>query len=272
MRNILIPVVAHRLFGFLHPSRGTVWTRDLVAHTDAFLAPWSVSESEPAGDTEESERDVFLYVAPGTRRSVNEIRDLFDGQRRAETTGEASINAIWEQADIRFRLIAIVDHAIRTDHAILLSNVRDYARRLNQAGVLNMFFSRALNGAAGVGVETRWPFDSTKSPAYVALSDWEDTGISWQDMVWTASHEIGHLLSLRHEGDSANLMWAWIGSGGQDLRATQIMVARDYAKCYEECLRMLSVASLPFRELVENEEADPTTHLAYAGAHWRFGE
>lgn len=279
MTRITIPVVAHRMFGILHGSVGTVWTRELRLSEKPLLLKQRYSfageaEAQDIGEVQQEFKPAphALYVAPGTRRTINELRDLFDGEGRAESTGEHSINRIWETADIRFRLIAIVDHAIRTDHAILMGSVTPYGRRFNQTGVVNMYFVRSLDGAAGVGRPTPWPHDASKNPGYAAMEDWEETETTWEQAVWTASHELGHLLSLPHEAHPGNLMWPWIDTSCGDFRPVQIAVARDYAKRYLTAALELSSVSTTFRKIFSDEAAEPLRMMAFAGARWRFGE
>lgn len=276
MLLITVPVVAHRMFGFLHRV-GTVWTREpTLSENPLFLRHRHGFEEEVVKPVDSGIDEALLkparYVAPGTRRSVNEIRDLFDGAGRADTTGELSVNQIWETAAITFRLVAIVDHAIRTDHAVLMGEVTPYARKLNQAGVVNFFFVRALDGAAGVGRPTPWPNDAAKKPGYAAMEDWEEIGTTWQEVVWIAGHELGHLLSLPHEGGTDNLMTPWITASSQEFRPVQVAVARHYAMRYYEAARTLSMLSTSFRKVFSDEAAEPLRMIGSTGAHWRFGE
>lgn len=279
MTRITIPVVAHRMFGMLYGPVGTVWTREstlsekplLLGHRYGFAEEAEVQQIDEVQQGFEP-APYALYVAPGTRRKIKEIRDLFDGEGRADGTGELSVNQVWETADIRFRLVAIVDHAIRTDHAILIGSVSPYARRFNQTGVVNMYFVRSLDGAAGVGQPTPWPHDASKNPGYAAMEDWEETETTWEQAVWTASHELGHLLSLQHEGESGNLMWPWIGPSNRDFRPVQVAVARDYAERYLTAALELSSVSTSFSKVFFDEAAEPLRMMAFAGARWRFGE
>jgi len=281
MTCITIPVVAHRMFGLLYSQVGTVWSKVptlvekplLLGHPYGFSQETEVTQEEGNGEQEMLAHTSYAsYMAKGTRRTIQEIRDLFDGEGRADGTGELSINQVWETVDIRFRLIAIVDHAIRTDHAYLMDDLTPYADRFNQTGVVNMYFVRSLDGALGVGKATPWPHDASKNSGYAAMEDWEETEVPWEQAVWIAAHEIGHLLSLPHEGDIENLMWPWTGASGETFRTVQVAVARDYAMRYLMAAHELSSASRVFRRLFSDEDAEPLTIMGFAGTRWRFGE
>jgi hypothetical protein len=276
MFTIDLPVVAHRVFGLQH-SVGTAWSSAATASNwdNSFLMAMdqlAASGTEDEPDQAPAPLELATLVSPGTRRTIDEIRDFFDGEGRAASTGDDSVNAVWEQADIRFKLTAIVDHAIRSDHAVLMGDPHQYARRLTHPGVVNVYFVRAIDGAAGFGFATPWPRDARKQPSCVFVSDWEDVGTDWAEAVWTLSHELGHLLSLSHEASPDNLMWTWIGSSGLTLRPVQVMVARDYARRYLPGVRDLCVTSSLFSRLYSTESSEPRVSRAYAGDAWRFDE
>lgn len=283
MYRITLPVVAHRLFGRFHRPE-TVWRADepeaVGPASDLLMAddPFVLSQAprDDASDDALEPLDRVAYVAPGTRRTIDEIRDLFDGGGRAETTGPEGINHIWEQADIRFRLTAIVDHAIRTDHAIAMPNEMGvYARWFNQTGVVNFYFVREYVCGHGIAAFSPWPDDPTKLPAFAAVEDWEEYGherTMYAMCVDTAAHELGHLLTLRHEEDLDNLMGPTISSGHTALRPIQVMVARTHARRYLPGVRRLRAVSSRFQALYSSADADPMTARAYLGERWRFDE
>lgn len=290
MRTITLPVIAHRIFGIGREPR-TAWSADLTLSEGPLAArvtsPFSKSWNSPilwsAARVDWRDRGVeeefgagltstFIKPAPGTRRTIDEIRDLFDGAGRAETTSEHNLTQIWEPAGIAFRLVSVVDHAVRTDRAMAIpaDEVGNLALRLNHTSVLNMYFFRSINNALGVGYFSAFPDDPAKNAGYVAVEDMEEW-CHWSNFVETVAHEIGHFLTLPHEEESENLMSVVLSSGHFQLRPIQIVLARSCALRYEAFSRRLCAINASFREIYEDPEAPPSQARAYRGESWRFG-
>jgi len=285
MRTLTLPVVAHRLYG-LGRAGGTVWSAEPEAIAGISLTARAValprkdrSQNPYAAATHltdwfesEPEPPLERYISPGTRMTVAEIRDLIDGGGRAETTGPRCLNEIWEQAAIRFRLVSVVDHTILwTDaSAMRASDVKKYPVRLNQLGVLNMYFFRSLIGADGVGYFSAFPDDPAKNKGFAAICDLQEWGdYGWDFFVGVAAHEVGHFLTLPHDADRENLMT--LGSPSSTaLRPIQTVMARACAERYLPAIDQLRALSTAFRQVFDEAESEPQLARAYLGERWRF--
>ena len=289
----VLSVVAHRILGAdyqpeSHYARIPVYEEDRrwYAWSDPELSrKTSASQKDnpvpgvnadikrPAVDTEVHAR----FILPGTRRTVDEILDFFDGGHRAETTGDVGINQIWTAAGISFKLVAIIDHAIKStwSYAIDSDKVKTVAQDLNTPDMVNLYFFRDIIGANGTSGFSPVPLQDTRlNTAFAAVEDWEelmyDPGLAWNITVRTAAHELGHLLKLRHHEDLTNLMYPWISEDAHTLKPLQIMIAHEHAKRYLEVSRRYSLFSREFRELYMNEKSKPSLVRAYLGERLQF--
>jgi hypothetical protein len=255
MDSITLPVVAHRLFGFGYRQTGTAWSR----------GPLDPQIVKPAPDPPEiplfgsSMHSGIRYHTRGTELTVEQIRDLFDRGQLDSASGDSFVNYIWRQAGIRFKLLAVVDHAIRSDHAVLMESeaVETYARKLNWSGVINFYVTRELDSARGMASFSFWPSDRTKRPAYALIEDWPRTYMLWDTFVAIAAHELGHVLTLRHDELSDNLMNRSAKNTRINLRGVQVAVARDHAARYLTEARRLSAKSPVFRSIYQEPNAAP---------------
>ncbi len=286
-----LPVVAHRILGAEYtPESMSIYAKIPVYEEDRRWTAWSETHEPPeetppfesgggrfkslaSHATEEYARATF--VRPGSRRSVNEIRDFFDGGRRADTTGEANINQIWEPADIEFQLVAIVDHAIRSTWSVMIDadNVKYIARDLNEANMVNIYFFRNIAGAGGTSGFSPVPLQETKiNTAFAAVEDWEDMygDMGWDYTVRTLAHELGHLLKLRHHEDDSNLMWPWMSSDAHALEPLQKMVAHEHSRHYLEESHRRVLRDTVFRRHFMEKDSEPKLVRAYLGERLGF--
>jgi hypothetical protein len=291
--ELILPVVAHRILGTDYVPDPILRARMPVYEEDRVWVAWRSSRLPPrpaslrkarrsasAEVAEEAIEEAVrpAYVTPGTRRTIDHIRDLFDGGHRAAETGDANINDIWAGAGLRFRLVAIIDHAIRWYLASATDSdlVKGMARALNTPDVVNLYFFRTLIGGIGTGGFSPVPLQSTRwKIAFAAVEDWEEyTGDDvrgWNVLVRTAAHELGHLLNLRHHEDSGNLMYPWLSDVAAALRPLQIMVAHEHARLYLPALERLCLADAAFGERLADPHRAPLFKRAYMGERLRFG-
>jgi hypothetical protein len=195
-------------------------------------------------------------LTEGTERSIEDIQKSFSG-----------INEIWHDlANIDFQLIAIVDDAIPSNHAFLMedASMRRYSRRLNWPYLLNLYCVRDIYGARGTSAFAPSP-EYRAGPVHFAVVG-DDT-----DLSRVAAHELGHVLSLYHEGAEENLMHPILyhptstAYHPPELRPVQIMVARTHAKRYLRSAAYLSDISGTFREILRSAEDEPPVYRSYFG-------
>src|SRR3990170_3144949 len=140
-----IPVVAHRMFGTRYVARRA--SLRLSGRLGlVFESPFSIGQEEiPVSIVDQSH---------GTRFSIEEIRALFVPDASLEYTEGFTINEIWRQAGIEFRLVTTVDHMIESHLADFMprdSSIEvGYARRFNRPGALNIYFVRDLERNRGI--------------------------------------------------------------------------------------------------------------------------
>jgi hypothetical protein len=293
MRIITLPVVAHRIYGIGREpstvweskatmSKGPPFASAVAVFGKAWNSPiselfeetamWGKRDNAGAGLSTASK--IFVEPTPGTRRTIDEIRDIFDSDGRAATTGEENINKIWGPAGITFRLVSVVDHAICTHQAraIPYDEVGHIVRRRNHLDLLNMYFFRNIIGADGVAYFSAFPDDPSKNTGYATVTDFEEFAYyPWRRFIETLAHEIGHFLALPHEESIENLMYPYATNfENRELRPIQIIVARDCASRYEAFTRRLRVVSSKFRNIIDDPEAPPMHSRVYRGEVWRF--
>lgn len=286
-----LPVVAHRILGAEYiPESMSPYAKIPAYEEDGRWIAWSETHEPPErtppfesgegrmkartdSDTQEYARATF--IRPGTRRSVEEIRDFFDGGRRAETTGDANVNQIWASADIEFQLVAIVDHAIRSTWSVMIDadNVKYIVRDLNQPNMVNIYFFREISGASGTSGFSPVPLQETRiNTAFAAVEDWEDMygDLAWDYTVRTLAHELGHLLKLRHHEDESNLMWPWISPDAHALLGLQKMVAHEHSRHYLEESHRRVLRDRVFRRHFMDKDSEPKLVRAYLGERLGF--
>lgn len=191
-------------------------------------------------------------LTEGTQRSIADVRKSFSG-----------INEIWHDlAKISFQPIAFVDDAVPSDHALLMDQkaMRRYARRLNWPYLLNLYCVRDLYGAFGTSAFAPSPQHLTGARHYAVVSDRPDP-------VRIAAHELGHVLSLHHEGPEENLMNRYLvfDPPKTKLRSVQIMVARTHTHRYLRAAAYLTDISDTFREVLRSAEDEPLVFRSYFG-------
>lgn len=255
MDSITLPVVAHRLFGFGYRRTGIAWSRGALDPRIVKPAP-DPPEIPLFGSFMSSG---IRYSAEGTELTVEQIRDLFDRGHLDPVSGRSFVNHIWKPAGIRFQLIAVVDDSIRSDHAVLMESeaVQGYARKLNWSGVINFYVTRELDSARGLASFSFWPSDRKKRPAYALIEDWPSTYMLWDTFVAIAAHELGHVLTLRHDELADNLMNRSAKNTRTNLRGVQVTVAREHAARYLPEVRRLSARSTVFRNHYQDPKAAP---------------
>ena len=291
----VLPVIAHRILGaeyrpdshyaripvYAEDRRWFAWSDPEVSGKTP-LRPQGASglKAKEALDYAAEESEVHArFILPGTRRTVDEIRDFFDGGHRAATTGDANLNQIWTTAGIQFQLVAIVDHAIKSmwSLAIDADRVKTVARDLNTPDMVNLYFFRDLVGANGTSGFSPVPRQDTRlNTAFAAVEDWEELSYAdetaWNMTVRTVAHELGHLLKLRHHEDTANLMYPWISADAHSLEPLQVMVSHEHSKSYLEVSHRLLLSSGAFREIYTGRKSRPSLVRAYLGERLGFDD
>ncbi|MFN8522658.1 MAG: matrixin family metalloprotease [Chloroflexota bacterium] len=275
----VLPVVAHRILGAESDITPPISERVPAYEEDRRWLAWSSrgsassvrrppvkSAARVASPAAEARR-----LSPGTRRTIEQIRDLFDGGGRGEGTYPSNVNRIWAPAGVELRLVAVVDHAIKwtLSWAVDSALISGIARELNTPHVVNLYCFRTILGATGVGGFSPVPLDSTRhNVPFAAIEDWEETATGeagWNSAVRTAAHELGHLLRLRHHESSANLMYPWATESAHNLEPTQVMLAHEHALKYapeRERLRRLEIA---VRQRLDDRASEPLHKRAYLG-------
>ncbi|MCP4074214.1 MAG: hypothetical protein GY742_21195 [Hyphomicrobiales bacterium] len=247
MKTITLPIVAHRIFSKKYASE-IVWEDPPKTFFERkWWEEWAAGMNNPPKwrDTSDEkprsqgEPSIRLDKDHGTVRSIDEIRDIFDGSRRSRSSNGNSVNRIWKAAGIKFRLIAIVDEGLPLVRSIGIDHesVIDVASHLNTPKMVNVYFFQNITGARGVG---GWSPDPLQEMLrLVPFAAGEDTD-SWDGTVIVMAHELGHLLNLSHMSDSENLMYpsAWDSA---TLIPMQIMIARNQARYYRQPLPSLFV-------------------------------
>jgi len=191
--------MAHRLFGTQHrvvepriePSRG----RNILSHLGVEpLAPVRTVRA-------------FPDYSRGTTRSETDVRALFAREAGYEYPGGLTLNEIFEPLGVRFQLLRMVDEMIASHTADLAGDValEGIARRLNQPGVLNVYFLRDILGAHGIA---RTYSRHQQYPPYAVVADRLDaSSAAFPRSVIVLAHELGHVLGLPHMPGDENLMY-----------------------------------------------------------------
>lgn len=218
---MIVPVVAHRMFGRRHVGTG-------LRDTERRTPPGPFGPGVPLGPELETRAEVD--TSHGTRRQSEEIERLFhEGERPAHTRGW-SVNRLWQPAGVQFVLVGIVDEMIDSHYADYLVNSRtvdlsgrDYER------AINVYFFRQLHGAWGFVGEGRAFMADRWDPSETAATREE----TWRHDVITMSHELGHVLQLNHRDETDNVMFG-LGtrSTSHGLTPAQGLFARQRARAF----------------------------------------
>ena len=222
----------------------------------------------PAGTRE------VRYVAAGTRREIDEIRDYFDAEQRAEITSAEHVNEIWNEVGIQFRLVAIVDQGLPAFQSLAIDSDRvgSVVRGLNSPQVVNVYFFRDLIGALGTAGSSPSPRQDMRwNVPFAAIEDWEQSGTTWSSSVRILSHELGHLLNLPHLEDIDNLMYPWNTATAREFIPIQTVLSRHHAGQYKASIHKLCAMDTVFRERFTDPEAPPLTVNAQVHGRLIFG-
>jgi len=167
----------------------------------------------------------------GTRRSVEEVRALFQPEESVAYAAGWNVNSIWNTAGVHFVLVGIVDEMLESHEADLLpadTGLLPNFKLLNYSSALNVYMFRELEDRRGSGVLDLDP-NADELTGRILLSDrWhlEETYSTreqtWRQEVNTLAHEFGHALSLQHMKDSTNLMYG----GGTIPESIEISLAQ----------------------------------------------
>lgn len=260
MKKMTLPVVAHRIFSQKY-DREIVWENSPETFDERrWWEDWAGGlNSSPKWREPEKKWRRFegapiksLDTENGTVRSIDEIRDLFDGGRRSDFCSGYSVNKVWDPAGIDFRLIAIVDEGVPVVRSLGIDHesVIDVARDLNTPKMVNVYFFQNIIGARGVGGWSPDPLqDMVRLVPFAAAEDLD----SLDGTVVVLAHELGHLLNLGHHLDVDNLMHprAWDQA---NLAPIQIIIARNHAGYYRQALPSLLVEQWIRDRFVDLEE------------------
>lgn len=231
--TIIVPVVAHRLFGTQYSA---FTPRGVSHHIELPLAINAISSSN----------NLFLPIINkehGTRRSIEEIMEMFHPQGRLATLNHGSVNHLWKNSGVRFLLVGIVDEMIESDAADFIVEDTRYApplHRLNYPNAVNIYFCRNLEGARGRSKYDIHP-DRPNQNGRIIISDaWhlDEERMSREESrmgdVIVVAHELGHALTLPHMQQPNNLMYG-NGSTFESTEITQVqaLIARQHGKLYK---------------------------------------
>ena len=149
----------------------------------------------------------------GPNRSMTGSAALVDNLNTAAyRTGAGSVNAIWTQAQLTFRVIDFGEVEVDDALAQMMPDVTtqdfddlaDIAGDNNLPDVMNVYFVRTTSTGSNWSVPTRngnppsiWVQDTRGGQAV-------NTNANFRRIVTSLSHEIGHFLGLPHMCDDAN--------------------------------------------------------------------
>ena len=249
---IIVPVVAHRMFGRRFVPVGT---RTSGRRTPG--GPFGLGV--PLGP--EVILEEVVDTDHGTRRSVEEIERLFHEGATPHFTRGFSVNLLWRPADVQFVLVGIVDETVDSHYADYLGSDSRFwpdLSRWHDDSALNMYFFRRLAGGWGFAKRGRAFVSDRWDPAIGGVKH-EDV---WKRDVITASHEIGHVFDLGHRGDRDNIMTGGgTGPTSKGLTDGQALFARQRARNF----RRPWYRNLPDDDDVRTASIDVPHVAAYAG-------
>lgn len=140
-------------------------------------------------------------------RDENNIRDLFQ-----------QVNRIWDQANIRIDLKEI--RIIETEDSVIDAALKGYQDMLISTAYnpvsINIYFAKTI-GANGIALPNRIAFIADRT----TVNDFRAT-----------SHEIGHILGLKHVSDNSRLLAR--GVNGITLTQDEINIARNNALFFNQ--------------------------------------
>ncbi len=248
---IIVPVVAHRMFG-----RRFVPVEIRTSGRSTPGGPFGLGV--PVGP--EIIVEEMVDTSHGTRRSVEEIERLFHEDATPHYAQGFAVNGLWRPADVQFVLVGIIDETVDSHYADYLGSDSRFwpdLSRWHDDDAINLYFFRRLAGAWGWAKGGR---------AFVA-DHWDPavggaTKDAWKQDVITTSHEIGHVFDLGHRGARDNIM-AGGGSGSTStgLTEAQALFARQRARKF----RRPWYRNLPDDDVVQTATIDVPHVAAYAG-------
>ncbi|MFQ5531205.1 MAG: matrixin family metalloprotease, partial [Candidatus Nanoarchaeia archaeon] len=169
-------------------------------------------------NSEETFLDNDIITVPVSVHLVDDRTQQFTTSRNLEDINRIfnEVNRIWSQGQIYF-VVSSVDKIVVENsdfNSVLTGNIEILTKNKNfDDGIINSYFARYIN-ANGV---------SFPAQGFFLVGD-----ITSVNDFRTTSHELGHLLGLRHVQGRENLMFQ--GANGEILRDWEVEEARRNAK------------------------------------------
>jgi len=219
-RDYVVPVIAHRLFGWrtVRVDRPARRTRPPLIGGGFLPGRGFMGEIPGIGLMPVDRYRRELDPSIGTERSIEEIEAFFTPDPALDYTAGITVQDFWTPANISFELIAIADHGVAPAIANLIPNeieaLNELASGFNVAGALNLYLVKDIVAAWGVGYPDN-PDEDDGIVGYAFLSDRYDDTVPgedadrWRADVITAAHEFGHALGLLHRFEEENLMYGY---------------------------------------------------------------
>lgn len=180
------------------------------------VAVLAFSLNAPSPLEESADYSLDLITIPVTAHLITEPSGYYTSFRDEKNILDVfeQVNRIWGQGNVHFQVEKVVvtevsgeaiPNAINGNYAGLSENV--------EPGTINVFFTQSLNGINGIALSR---IGSALVADYTTVNDFR-----------AASHELGHLLGLRHVPPPNRLMAR--GRNGEQLTAEEILSARGNA-------------------------------------------